>query len=414
MKILQPSECQPATSIEKAEWRKYQRNVRQSMAAIPQSLQWIVTTITGKPLRPDEYSWPFPKWLDVLLTPLVALGAIMALVHLAQLENPTRWLGIVPLWLILVGALRKIQVTHLHHAIHNSLFDNPTLNQAYAAVMPQLICVQNAQEYRREHLAHHRLDIFTLQKDADAAFLAQLGFLPGRSRDELWLNLWMTVCSPVFHLVFAKARLGSMLLRNTPVGTGCAVLSVGAGLAIFAAVGWQAYLIAVLIPMFPLYHVSALLQFLTEHAWNVTGKPVQGWEEYQQRCWGRFCGEPFPCPPADGMNNGIHHAVSIFRWCLRMLLLHLPVRLSCLVADLPAHDWHHLAHRAGQKSRDWYNSLTLREQAIANGDIPGFATRELWGMENMIEHQFCYLESLALRSRVLLHPRNLPLGNVAG
>ncbi|MBI3285879.1 MAG: fatty acid desaturase [Burkholderiales bacterium] len=376
--------------------KKFELNVRESMRVIPQYLQWILTWMTGKPLFLKEKHLSLPRRLDVLLAPIIALSTMGVLTQLAQQETRIRWIGIVVLWIILVGMLRKIQVTHLHHAIHNRLFDIPSLNKIYAMFVPSLILVQNGEEYRREHLAHHNANNFTTQNDADAAFLARLGFLPGRNKDELWINLWMTVFSPVFHFLFAKARLESILFRNKSAATVCAILSICVYFSVIAWAGLDAFLVAILIPMFFLYHASALLQFLTEHAWNVVAGSVKNWDEYKLRCWGRFCGEAFPDYPNTGAWRWVRYTASIVMWSFRMLVLHLPVRLGCLVSDLPAHDWHHLSHMAGQNSKDWINSIYLREVAIANGDIPAFSSRELWGMANMIEHQFNYLESIAI------------------
>jgi hypothetical protein len=223
----------------------------------------LLTWITGKPLHPEEVQLLLPRWVDVCVTPVLAALAGLGLAQLAALNTVSAWPGILGLWLVLVGLLRKMQVTHMHHAIHNRLFDRPIFNKVYATLVPALLFIQNGAEYRKEHLEHHNARVFTTQDDADAAFLAKLGFLPGRSRGELWINLWMTVLSPV--------------------------------------------------------------------------------------------------------------------------------------ADLPAHDWHHLAHLAGQNSRDWQRSLYLRQAAIANGDRAAFSRRELWGLPRMIDHQFGWLESIVCR-----------------
>jgi hypothetical protein len=79
-----------------------------------------------------------------------------------------------------------------------------------------------------------------------------------------------------------------------------------------------------------------------------------------------------------------------------MAFLHLPTRAACLVGDLPVHDWYHLAPRAGQNPGDWKNGIFNRQAAIEQGDNPGFSTRELWGLKNMISHQFNLLSSIAV------------------
>ncbi|MDR6384442.1 fatty acid desaturase [Paraburkholderia caribensis] len=373
----------------------FESDTRESMRVLPRIIQPALTWITGKPLDANEPCLILPTVLDVIVTFAFAVGNFVFLVWLAKKETVVALPFIIISWLFLVGFLRKMQVTHLHHAIHNRLFASPRLNRLYARVLPSLIFVQNGIEYRKEHLEHHNADIFTTAHDADAAFLAKLGFIPGRERSELWMNLWMTVASPVFHIVFARARLGSIFLRNGPVETLLA-LSVALGhIALIVISGWKIYAIAILVPIFLLYHISALLQFLTEHAWNVGDGPVKNWNEYKNRCWGRFCGETFPSRHRQShSDSAFSHATLVCLWAAKMILVHLPVRVACLVADLPAHDWHHLAHMAGQNSRDWTRSLYLRQTAIVDGDKPNFSRRELWGIYSMIEHQFIWLQSI--------------------
>ncbi|MFM0718709.1 fatty acid desaturase [Paraburkholderia strydomiana] len=266
----------------------FESGTRESMRGFPSIFQPFVTWVTGKPLTATELRFVIPRPLDVLFTIASSVAILAALIRLAGQQSISAWALIVMLWLVLVGLLRKMQVTHLHHAIHNRLFARASLNRLYARILPSLIFVQNGTEYRKEHLEHHNADIFTTRQDADAAFLAKLGFLPGRERGELWTNLWLTVASPAFHILFARARLTSVFLRNKPAETLVALFVAAMHITLLVISGWRTYLIAIVMPMFVLYHVSALLQFLTEHAWNVVGEPVNDWSEYSSRCWGRF------------------------------------------------------------------------------------------------------------------------------
>ncbi|MET3445512.1 stearoyl-CoA 9-desaturase [Ralstonia pickettii] len=370
----------------------FQEGVRESMSGLPIPFQPILTWLTGKPLNKSEKIYATPKTVDIAMTPLIGALAVQLLALLAASDSPLAWLLILPLWIVSVGVLRKLQVTHLHHAIHNRLFGSATLNKVYSRLIPAIIFVQNGREYKKEHLAHHNADIFTTKQDADAAFLAQLGFIPGRTRKELWQTLWITILSPAFHALFLQARLRSILIRGKNHGRTLAWFMVGMHLLFVAVLGLKVYLIAVFIPLTVLYHISALLQFLTEHAWDVTASAPADWDAYAARCWGRFCGERYPERSGDGLIRTTLHIIRVATWSARMLVIHAPVRLGCLVSDLPAHDWHHLAHLAGQNSRDWTRSLYLRQAAIACGDRPGFAKRELWGISTMIEHQFGCLE----------------------
>lgn len=404
--ILSPSvECTPQTEESIPVHRHcYETGVRESMQNFPAPLQWLLTWLTGKPLCHNELRLAsiLPPSIDVFLTPVLLLFSFAALFHLAENLSMFAFLTIPTLWLLVVGLLRKMQVTHLHHAIHNRLFSRTFLNKLYVIVVPSLLLIQNGNEYRREHLQHHNINFFTTRNDADASFLALLGFLPGRSRQELWINLWMTIFSPIFHFLFLRARLGSLLRSKFLILTiSLVVLSMHATLV--GIYGWKLYLLAVAFPMFFLYHISALLQFLTEHAWNVAGNSIKDWSEYTARCWGRFCGERYPKYQTNGgsiLSARLKHMSLATLWALRMIFIHTPFRVSCLVSDLPAHDWHHLAHTVGQNAGDWRNSLYLRETAIANGDHIGFSKRELWGVKSMIDNQFLWLESIVCHYRL--------------
>ncbi|WP_186127846.1 stearoyl-CoA 9-desaturase [Burkholderia gladioli] len=388
-------------------WNRFETETRESMAGLPRLIQPLLTWLTGKPLTAKESQFHLPRWLDVVGTLLLAGLAELALLSLSRQDSLPAWCGINALWILLVGLLRKIQVTHLHHAIHNRLFNRAAINLVYSHLAPALLFIQNRDEYRKEHLEHHNSTFFTTRKDADAAFLALLGFIPGRTKRELWTNLWVIIFSPTFHFLFARNRLKSTFITAKPSAIVFSVMVACGYAVLFNAAGWKAFTVAIIIPLFPLYHISALLQFLTEHAWNVSAGPVENREQYKERCWGRFCGEKFPIR-RQGFIPSLTFTGQVFLWSVKMSFLHLPTRLACLVSDLPAHDWHHLAHMAGQDARDWHRSLHLREIAIAGGDKPGFSRRELWGMPHMLAHQFGWLESISCRYEL---PTEQSMGN---
>lgn len=139
--------------------------------------------------------------------------------------------------------------------------------------------------------------------------------------------------------------------------------------------------IFIIIPVFILYNISALLQFLTEHAWLLTKNAPADEKEYESRCWGRFIGEPFP------RNSNLTHLI---KWWLKMIFIHAPVRISVFCGDLPVHDWHHLSGQFGQSSTQWQNSIYLRGEAVHMNES-SLGQREIWGLKNMIMNSFHYL-----------------------
>lgn len=88
------------------------------------------------------------------------------------------------------------------------------------------------------------------------------------SREKLWRQLYWTLVSPRFHTLFLRMRLRVHFVSapwyRRVLSGGYAVV-VGVGLAYTGA--WLPWVVAWLIPIFPLYHVAALLQFVSEHRW---------------------------------------------------------------------------------------------------------------------------------------------------
>jgi fatty acid desaturase len=75
--------------------------------------------------------------------------------------------------------LRKIQVTHLHHAIHQKLFVKSWKNKWYGKIMPSLVIIQNAQDYKHDHFAHHAKAVFATRLEETPHFLLDSGFFLG-------------------------------------------------------------------------------------------------------------------------------------------------------------------------------------------------------------------------------------------
>ncbi len=77
-------------------------------------------------------------------------------------------------------------------------------------------------------------------------------------------------------------------------------------------------------------------------------------------------------------------------WCVRLLLIHLSIRLCVLPGDLCQHDWHHRNVRG-----DWSNACYERRRDLAAG-CPGWPEpyREVWGLKQAIDIVFQGLASL--------------------
>ena len=199
---------------------------------------------------------------------------------------------------------------------------------------------------------HHSVDGIVTLDDPDVKFLISLGFIPGMAVEALWRHLHLTLVSPRFHFKFLSARLRANFVTAPLYRRVTAMIFVATLLAIVGVNhAWVYLLIAYALPVTVLYNVSSLLQFLCEHSWLRVRLPGEGKKVHLARLTtGRFCGEATP-------PKGLSTTKAIFQWThwtCRMLLIHLPIRISVLVGDLPVHDYHHRHPR----SSDWPNGMS--------------------------------------------------------
>jgi hypothetical protein len=301
------------------------------------------------------------------------------------------WILLPFSWVLCTGQLRKIQVVFAHHCVHRTYFhNNAKYNDFMLELLTLLAFVQNGREYRIDHLGHHNRQYFTTKDDADAALLYSLGFLPGLSREKLWKKLFFIIFTPKLHYIFIKSRFMSNIV-NRPfkwrVASSLWLLFLLFGTTIL--VKWWVVVLVLWVPMFILYNISALLQFITEHAWMITDDSPKGDLAYAERCWGRFFGEKMP-------TNDDRKQFLILRWSvwlLKMLVIHAPIRFACFVGDLPAHDWHHLCTLKDKDPSSWPTAIFSRQEMIDQGCTLMMEKRELWGLKSMLDHVFLLLET---------------------
>lgn len=358
--------------------------VRESYLRFPLWSQPAWTWLSGKPLSGEQPLLRPHPLLMMICT--LSLLMVAVLIHLLLLEKgvSVSWAGfwLTPIFaMIVTGALRKIQVVYIHYCAHGTFIRNrQKLNQFIGNVLVTITFVQDLAEYKQEHFEHHKRTIFTTLRDADAALLYRFGLRPGRTIRQLYLVLAWVLVSPVYHVYFLAARLRSNLLARRFFWRLVSVLWLVILIWVLPSqFGISNVALAIWLPMVWGYQASALLQFLTEHVWLVSEEGPTKDESYSQRCIGRFCGEPLP-------ENGTF--VSWIAWWLRTLLLHIPLRLSVLVGDLPAHDWHHLCGLVGHRPAQWPLAIFARQQAIDAGNDQGMGQRECWGLSQMLNHVF--------------------------
>ncbi|MGL5827133.1 MAG: hypothetical protein ACRCYU_20300, partial [Nocardioides sp.] len=223
------------------------------------------------------------------------------------------------------------------------------------------------EDYESDHLTHHSRKIFTTINDPDAAFLVDLGFEPGQPFEELWARLLRTPFSPRFHAIFLRARLKTNFVDADPVRKALAAVTVIALAVAAKKMGPARAVTLIALPHGPLYHISALLQFASEHAWLKTAESPSGREEYQSRTWGRASIVPLPKAGLPWPARGKAWS----RWGAGTVVQQ-SVRWGVLVGDLPAHDYHHLV----QHDHDWQRAIWNRQLHIDSGDKLLFSQRE--------------------------------------
>ena len=385
-----PLSVSTGTAKQQRDIGEYRSGVRESMAPLPGWLQPLITLITGKPLPNERPRFSPSPFVNFVLTMLVLVGMMAGNLYL--FANDLVW-GIIALpftWVICTGLLRKIQVVFAHHCVHRTfILHNPAANDLMLNVLTTIPLVQHGEEYRRDHFAHHSRALFTTKEDADAALLFSLGFIPGEKKTSLWRRLVVVLFSPRLHWIFLSSRFRSNFVRRSLAWR---LVSIGWAAAITVGLGvattWWHVALVVWLPLFILYNASALLQFLTEHAWMITEKSPRNIEAYAERCWGRFFGDPCPSEA-----HGVTGAILWAKWFTKMIFVHAPIRFGCFVGDLPAHDWHHLCSFKNSDSATWPVAIFSRQSMIDSGNGFGMERRELWGLSSMLNHVFALLET---------------------
>ena len=358
----------------------------------------MVTHYMAKPLLGQEPYWtPNAQrsfWISAAL-----LFVFPVLVYLASLINfgfalAASYVAAV----VMTGLFRKFQVEYGHHASHRSFVrGNREKNNLYLNLSTTIALCQNGIEYRKEHNEHHDRSIFTTEDDADAALLRKFGFRPGLSRKRLWLTLIANLFSPYFHVYFFWQRLKSSFVTRS---TWAWRIASAAWLTFVCSGGfflplWIAA-VTIWLPLTIFYQMSALIQFVTEHAWMITETAPTSNETYAERCWGRFMGERLP----ESSGSLFAKAIAWSGFAIRHVFLHFPGRYAIVVGDMPAHDWHHLAGYLGVPGHNWPAGIYERQRAIEAGDKLRMAERELWGVIPMINHIFIVMEHALPRAIV--------------
>lgn len=298
--------------------------------------------------------------------------------------GPAWWPLLPILFGFTVGGARHLQVNTVHECVHRQFTGYAVLDAAVAELVTTVLMIQDFWGYRADHLRHHMARHIASLRDPDMQFLYLLGIRPGMPRRELWRRLLWTVVSPRFHWLFLRARLRANFV-TCPVYR--RVMSVAWWAAVLGAVAywdaWVPFAVCWALPMGPLYHVSALLQFTSEHRWGLRRAPGQTTREYYAAVsHGRFLGA---APPPRGLPLA-HRTLAWVGWAGRMAG-HGYVRLAVVVADLPVHDDHH--RNAGSPA--WPDAIYERQRKREAGGEGWPDYTDVWGLKAAIDRVFATL-----------------------
>jgi len=375
--------------------------VRESMRILPQFCQPFLTWLTGKPLVDQKPLFKRSN-LSHIVTAYACLlfGFCIATIGVINL-NSMSLLALLYGWLFIVSGARKLATTINHYCVHEDFFPVGWKRFAkYHAIVAEInsvICfLQCFSEYRDEHVTHHQVKNVATIYDPDMIFMWSLGFRPGMDKKELWKNFYKVILNPSFHFLFLKIRIKS----NFSQGSTYRKIAVALYLVILVLVAvfysWQVIVFAWGFPLTILYHISALMQFSSEHRWLKDTDQFGKIDNLSQTdkvarsktiTVGRFFGERVP----DTSNSNILKTVLLWvKWVSRMVFIHLTMRLFVLPGDLPQHDWHHRA----KKGADWANAAYARQIAIGNLSSEEEPFIEVWGIGNAIDAVFDSLSKL--------------------
>lgn len=360
-------------------------NLRDTYLILP--FQGIWTWLTGKELEGRQPLWHSHS-LEMVCWSLawVLVGCLMtSLAWFGDMSLPLR------LGLYLTGVLfaasgaRYVVATIIHHGVHGHLFKSQRANKILCEILSTIFIVQPYESYRQFHVYEHHGSAFSTFEDRDLAAIYQLGFKPGKTVRQLYLNLLLTLFSPVFHLKFLLGRMKSNLIDLPLWRQAMSLCWWGVLVCLAVKLGAAFFLLNVLIPFVVVYQMASLLHLLTEHTWCLRQQGESVRDSHIKNCLGRFCGSA--CPP----ELSLRCSAEWVRWALIHLFFHLPCRMLIVQGSLVCHDWH---HRFGSV-RQWYDYARLREKHRLKLEAEGKNDYiDIWGIQHALRYVFNQLSAM--------------------
>ncbi|KRW61708.1 hypothetical protein AO726_08225 [Pseudomonas sp. TTU2014-080ASC] len=269
--------------------------------------------------------------------------------------------------------------TIIHHGVHGHLFKNKITNKIICEILSTAFIVQPYEPYRRFHVYEHHGKDFASFKDKDLSAIYKLGFTPGKTRQQLYKNLFKLLLSPTFHISYFKGRVTSNLTGIQPYRIAMSLIWMSFLLTTLTIYGALPFTLVVIIPFVIIYQMASLLHLITEHTWLLRPADKTVRDSHIENCLARFCGS---LCPNDFSSKNIWPWI---KWGVAHIFYHLPCRMLIVQGSLVCHDWH---HRFGSV-REWYNYSTLREIDVHKQVSKStYKYIDIWGFKNCLDYVF--------------------------
>jgi hypothetical protein len=355
----------------------YEGTPRQTFARFPSWSQAFITFLSGVPAVGERPILEIEPWLAIAFD-VSKLVAGVALGVWALHKGHSWPLLLLPAWILVVNGARSL-TSDAHYAGHACVTRRAKIDWWIGEVLSTLVLSASMKDYAPGHnQRHHGRDGIVTTSDPDLQLMFTLGFETGRPTYWYFGRLYLSLISPRFHFVYLKARLISNFISADWIRRALA-WGVHGGAAFFAIRHHllELYCLAWLVPILPLYAISAALQFPSEHLWLLEYKGEGRRSVFLRRLsHGRFFLARAP-------RTGLAIGASIIAWGIWLIRM-LPMmfeRFFVCVSILPAHDYHH-RHAL---TRRWPMEPYLRAREIEGGAID---FREYYGLMAAYIDQF--------------------------
>ncbi|MEX0446332.1 fatty acid desaturase [Xenorhabdus sp. SGI246] len=358
--------------------------IRNTYKILP--FQGVWSWLTGKDIPGRKALWKSSS-IEMICWSISWIVVGTLLIYLSLNSNMS---SIIKFILYLVGVLfstsgaRYIVATIIHQGVHGNLLSTKSRNRVICEILSTIFITQPYDSYRQFHIYEHHGKDFSTTEDKDLAAVYKLGFEPGKTKKQLYINLFLTLFSPYFHFSYFYGRIKSNLI-GVPVYRFIMTIVYFLFLGYLAWwMGMMNFVLFIIIPYIIVYQIASLLQLMTEHVWLLRRENETILHSHIKNSLGRFCGSP--CPESFSLKYSLQWII----WAFKHLFYHLPVRMLIVQGSLICHDWHHRVSNI----KEWYDYTRLREINAEKLAKEGkYDYTEFWGFYNCLDHVLTMLSN---------------------